>query len=147
MCGGERDEEEMKKTMRLSYQDEEDYPGQFDLWQGNCERSLRGKRGQEELSILRDALLEIPEKRLILGSLVDEEGEVCAVGAYARHKGLDLNAFDPEEDTDAVGVAGGMPRLVAWKVVEMNDLSFDHLTPEDRWKMMLEWVDSKLRHR
>src|SRR5271156_233502 len=106
-----------RKRMRLNYSEDEDFPGQFELWQGNCERSLRGKQGQVELRELRDALVSLPEKRLIFGSLQDEEGGVCAVGAYARHKGFDLSKFDPENETDAVGIEGGMPRLVAWKVV------------------------------
>lgn len=129
---------------RISYSDEEDYPGQFDLWQANCRRSLRGKQGQEELRALRDALLAMPDKRLIHGLLVDEEGAVCAVGAYAKHKGLDLQKFDPEDSTDEVGIEAGMPILVAWKVVEMNDMELDHLTPEQRYTKMLEWVERQL---
>ena len=66
--------------MRIGYSDEEDYPGQFDLWQANCMRSIRGKEGQEELAELKAALLDLPEKRLIHGSLTDEEGGVCATG-------------------------------------------------------------------
>jgi hypothetical protein len=93
---------------------------------------------------LRDALLALPDKRLIHGSLVDEEGDVCAIGAYARAKGLDLQKFDPEDETDQVGIVAGMPRMVAWKVVEMNDMEFDHLTPELRYTRMLEWVESQL---
>lgn len=130
--------------MRINYTDEEDYPGQFDLWQANCERSLRGKQGQEELRELRNALLALREKRLLLGTLEDEEGGVCAVGAYGKHKGIDLSKFDVDSDTDDVGIAGGMPPLVAWKVVEMNDLQFDHVTPEQRYEKMLAWVESKL---
>ncbi len=129
---------------RISYSEDEDYPGQFDLWQANCRRSLRGKQGQEELKHLRDALLAMPDKRLILGALEDEEGGVCAIGAYAKHKGLDLSKFDPEEDTDEVGIAGGMPSLVAWKVVSVNDHELDHLTPEDRYKGVLAWVEKLL---
>lgn len=129
---------------RISYSDEENYPGQFDLWQANCRRSLRGKQGQEELRVLRDALLALPDKRLIHGSLIDEEGEICAIGAYAKHKGLDLEKFDPEDSTDEVGIEAGMPSLVAWKVVEMNDMELSDLTPEQRYTKMLEWVDSQL---
>ena len=69
---------------------------------------------------------------------------MCAIGAYGKRKGLDLSRFDVDFDTDEVGIAGGMPALVAWKVVEMNDLQFDHLTPEQRYKKMLAWVESKL---
>jgi hypothetical protein len=129
---------------RISYSDDEDYPGQFELWQANCIRSLRGKHGQEELRVLRAALLTLPDKRLIHGLLIDEEGGVCAVGAYAKHKGLDLQEFDPEDSTDDVGIEAGMPALVAWKVVEMNDMEFDHLTPEKRYTKMLEWVERQL---
>ncbi len=130
--------------MRISYSEDENYPGQFGLWQANCIRSLKGKEGQAELMELRAALLAMPEKRLVHGSLEDEEGEVCAVGAYARHKGLDLSTFDPESDTDEVGVAAGMPRLVAWKVVQMNDFELYAETPEKRYEKMLKWVESQL---
>lgn len=130
--------------MRISYSEEENYPGQFDLWQANCERSMRGKRGQEELRELRESLLALPDKRLILGALEDEEGGVCAIGAYGKRKGLDLSKFEVDSDTDEVGIAGGMPPLVAWKVVEMNDLLLDHLTAEKRYEQMLSWVDSML---
>jgi hypothetical protein len=131
--------------MRISYSEDEDYPGQFELWQTNCERSLRGREGQAELMELHAALLALPDKRLIHGSLVDEDGEVCAVGAYAKHKGLDLQKFDPEYDTDEVGIEAGMPKLVAWKVVEMNDMELhSRFTPEERYTLMLAWVESKL---
>lgn len=132
---------------RISYSEDEYYPGQFDLFQANCRRSLHGKQGQEELLVLKEALLAMPDKRLIHGSLVDEGGEVCAIGAYAKHKRLDLEKFDPEEKTDAVGVEAGMPRLVAWKVVEMNDMEFRHLTPEARYIKTLEWIDTQLMHK
>ncbi len=132
---------------RISYSDEENYPGQFELWQANCRRSLQGRGGQEELRILRDALLAMPDKRLIHGSLADEDGGVCAIGAYAWHKGLDLQKFDPEDETDSVGIEAGMPSLVAWKVVEMNDIELDsHFTPEERYTKMLEWVNGQIKH-
>lgn len=130
--------------MRINYTEEEDFDGQFELWRANCERSLRGKKGQAELRVLRDALLALPEKRLLLGTLEDEVGDVCAIGAYGKYKGVDLQNFDEESDSDEVGISAGMPRLVAWKVVEMNDMEFDHATPEERYERMLAWVESKL---
>lgn len=42
---------------RISYSEDEDYPGEFELWQANCRRSLQSKAGQAELRALRDALL------------------------------------------------------------------------------------------
>lgn len=130
---------------RINYTDEEDFPGQSGLWLGNCERSLRGRQGQKELRELHAALLALPDKRLIHKRLEDEEGGVCAIGAYAKHKGVDLSKYDVDCYTDEVGVAGGMPRLVAWRVVEMNDMEFDRtVTPEQRYDGMLKWVEGKL---
>ena len=31
--------------MRAGYSEEESFPGEFDLWQRNCERSQRGRKG------------------------------------------------------------------------------------------------------
>lgn len=128
--------------MRINYTDDEDFGGQFELWQANCERSMRGKNGQRELRELRDALLSLPEKRLIYGALENANGEVCAIGAYGKRKGLDLSKFDPDE-SDEVGIKCGMPRLVAWKVVEVNDIELRRVTPEVRYERMLAWVDKK----
>lgn len=119
--------------MRINYSDEEEAPGQFALWQANCNRSLQGKKGQVALRELEAALLALPEKRLIADKMVDADGEVCAIGALAKHKGRDLLAephlgpddeFDGEGEMEEIGVELGMPRLVAWKVVCKNDVDF-----------------------
>ena len=155
--------------MRIGYSDDEERPGQFALWQANCDRSLKGKAGQRELRELEAALLALPKKRLIK-DLLCEGDDVCAVGAYAKYKGLDLDRFDPEDESDEVGVSAGMPSLVAWKVVEMNDLQLDtvwelaygpvnryeahyrggiplirDMTPEERYENMLAWVRKELK--
>ena len=158
--------------MRLNYSDEEDYPGQFNLWEANCRRSLQGKAGQRELRELEAALLALPEKRLIHGTLTNEEGGVCAIACYAKHKGIDLAKFDPEYESDTVGIVAGMPRLVAWKVVALNDVEFEGryayaegptreptypsyaphhgvwtffpYTPEERYERVLAWVREQL---
>jgi hypothetical protein len=154
---------------RINYSDEEDFPGQFNIWQANCRRSIRGKRGQAELRELEAALVALPSKRLIHGALEDNDGDVCAIAAYGRHKGIDLSKFDPEYNSDEVGIAGGMPRLVAWKVVELNDVELDtvwevahgpiqnghghykggialirDMTPEERYERVLTWVRAQL---
>lgn len=155
--------------MRIGYSDEEDYPGQFGLWQGNCQRSLKGKAGQAALRELKAALLALPSKRLIAENLVDAHGEVCAIGALAEFRGeiTDEMIGQGEYDMEEVGIQLGMPRLVAWKVVEMNDLQFNGtqllwaegpyrwpaeqpyyyvpVTPEERYERMLSWVQSQLK--
>lgn len=155
--------------MRINYTDEEERPGQFALWDANCRRSMRGRSGQRELRELEAALLALPEKRLIRGSLTDDEGGVCAIACYAKHKGLDLSKFDPEDESDEVGIAGGMPRLVAWAIVALNDVTLDtiwevahgpiqlghghykggiplirEMTPEERYERVLVWVRARL---
>lgn len=151
--------------MRLNWSDEEDRPGQFALWNANCRRSLNGRAGQQALRELEAALLALPEKRLIKDSLVDDDGGVCAIACYAKYKGVDPLKFDPEDESDEVGVVSGMPRLVAWKVVELNDIILDtvwdvaegpiqrgygtykggiplirDMTPEERYERILAWV-------
>lgn len=116
-------------------------------------------------------MLALPAKRLIHGRLRHGD-DVCAVGAYARHKGFDLSKFDPEDETDVVGVEAGMPRLVAWKVVALNDITLDtvwevadgplnrweatykggiplirDMTPEERYEKVLAWVRKHLSTR
>jgi hypothetical protein len=135
--------------MRISYSDEEDYPGQFGLWQGNCTRSIKSKAGQAALRELEQALLAMPEKRLIANELEDADGEVCAIGALAKYRGVTPKT-DPEE-MELVGVELGMPKLVAWKVVCLNDVEIDFYydrkeercvsyTPEERYERVLAQV-------
>lgn len=121
--------------MRLNYTEEEDFPGQFALWQGNCRRSMRSKAGQAALKRLEAALLAMPEKRLIRGKLVDSQQQVCALGALAKAEGKlpepdqREDHDDWDDDDDGVEEFGEsvlkFPRLVAWKVVEMNDIQCD----------------------
>jgi hypothetical protein len=155
--------------MRINYCDEEERPGQFALWDANCRRSIKGKTGQRELRELETALLALTEKRLIRDSLTDDGGGVCAIACYAKHKGVDISKFDPEDESDEVGIAAGMPSLVAWKVVALNDIVLDtvwevahgpierghgvykggiplirDMTPEERYVAVLKWVRSQL---
>lgn len=175
---------------RVDYCDDEEYPGQFNLWHANCLRSLRGRAGQASLRELEEALLALPNKRLVR-HVVACEGDVCAVGAVlavrrAKERGLDVAAAVDDlnrefgdrykqayDDTAERGEAVGMPRLVAWKVVALNDIEIDgtyaeaegplqqceawryqgHLrglsvwrefTPEERYAKVLAWVRAQL---
>jgi len=132
--------------MRLNYSEEENYPGQFELWQANCERSLKGRKGQTALRELETALLALSSKRLIAQELQNAEGDVCAIGALAKYRGREEKDFiaDPEYEMQEVGVELGMPRLVAWKVVEVNDLEYAHLSPEARYMRVTEWIQRQL---
>ena len=172
------------EVMRISYSDDEDFPGQFNIWQANCRRSLRGRKGQAALRRLEAALVAMPEKALRQGKLVAHDGSVCAIGALARAEGklpepepLQTDEFDDEYedegDTSEWATDNlGFPKLVAWKVVEQNDIQLDTkwirlegpvrtaweldhkwphnlyaivpLTPEERYDKMLAWVRAQL---
>lgn len=159
---------------RIGWSEDESFPGQFEIWQANCRRSLRGRKGQAALRELETALVALESKRLIAHALENEDGDVCAIGALVKAKGIAPKA-DPEWQMEDVGVECGLPRLVAWKVVELNDIHLDGryvvmegptrpterfryrgagggcgsifvpLTPEERYTRVLAWVRSELR--
>lgn len=138
--------------MRISYSEDEDYPGQFGLWQANCDRSIAGRAGQLALRELEAALLALPEKRLIAHEL-ERDGDVCAIGALVKYKGI-TPKNDPDGEMDLIGVECGIPRLAAWKLVELNDSILDTkwsdgklipLTPEERYQSVLDWVRKRLK--
>ena len=134
--------------MRINYSEDEDSPGQFGLWQANCRRSIKGKAGQAALRELEQALLTQPEKRLISDESQNAEGEVCAIGALAKYRGIEKTEADPE-DMEEVGIELGMPRLVARKVVCLNDVELgiyglNSVTPEERYERVLAWVRRQL---
>lgn len=105
------------------YHDDGDYDTMpAGLWDANLERALKGRRGQQVLRDLRDALAALPEPRLIegalctvgarrrmesgpsdwldhaaLGAKAQEQGEgVCAIGAYLWHRKVKAG-MDPDE--------------------------------------------------
>ena len=123
---------------RISYADDEEFGGQFELWQANCRRSLKGKRGQAALRELEAALVALPEKALIHGD-VEYGGQVCAVGAAIKARGLLDQVADDATDEVAVDLLG-WPRLVAWKIVEMNDEQLCHVSEVERYDRMLAYV-------
>lgn len=150
--------------MRINYSDDEQFMNQFELWQSNCERSLRGARGQIALLELEDALVAMKNRRLISGVLADDAGDVCALGSLAlavrtrsgerreavirdlaRYRDVDLE--DDREFVINIGRKYDVPWMMAWKLVEMNDCEFERLTPEGRYSAMLDWVRGKLKER
>lgn len=116
---------------RGGYDGDDDFPGQGELWWANYARALRGKRGRKALADLRDALLALPEKRLISGALstvhlrerlasepqgchpylldeitarIGSDGEgVCAIGAYVWHQRV-KSGMDAAEAFDSLPI-------------------------------------------
>jgi len=87
---------------RTTYGEDEDYPGQFDLWQANLARSFNGKAGRAALTDLRAALLALPRKRLIANRLA-ADGDVCTVGALLLVRGHTQEDLEARSGTCVCG--------------------------------------------
>lgn len=142
---------------RSGYSDESENVA---MWRGMVASATRGKRGQEFFRELLGALDAMPEKRLIADLLEDgPAGEVCAIGALGKARGIDMSGMDPE-DAGPVAAAFNIAECLAQEVVYMNDeyqrYSWDPYergkpqqrheeTPERRWIRMRKWVAEQIR--
>src|SRR6185312_7715642 len=123
------------------------------MWRGMVASATRGKRGQQFFRDLLAALDAMPEKRLITDALQAEDGEVCAIGALGRARGVDMSGIDPE-CPEQVAPVFNIAECLAQEVVYMNDEYFDrtvenhayrNYTPEGRWQKMRAWVAKQIR--
>jgi hypothetical protein len=111
-------------------------------WRGQVASAIRGKRGQDFLRELIDALDALPEKKLVAEHLQDGPN-VCAIGSVGIRRGVDLTKLDPEDPegiADAFGIAHQLVREIEW----MNDEAWYDEKPEHRWKRMREWAVASL---
>lgn len=118
---------------------------QMALWRGQVASATRGKRGQRLFRDLLAALDAMPAKRLIAHELVTPGGEVCALGALGKVRGINLDDIDAEDPTE-VAEAFNVAEQLAREVVYYNDEVWDHdISPEERWKRMRAWVASQVK--
>jgi len=112
-------------------------------WRGAVASSIRGKRGQAFLKELLAALDAMPEKKLIAWEL-EKAGEVCALGAVGKCRGVDMSALDPEDYgrvADTFGIASPLAQEIVWE----NDEAGPHReTPEHRFSRVRAWVASRI---
>lgn len=144
------------------------FDNEWELWQANFDRHVNGVKGQQALRDLRDALLALPDRKLISGRLADEHGCVCTVGALALHRRVlqgerpedvlehlaamipqdlvDYDSWECEERTARVGESIGLKRMMAVALAGKNDDWYaDDKTPEQRFERVLRWVESKIK--
>lgn len=124
--------------------------GQQELarWRGAVESAIRGKRGQRLLREMRDALEQLPERRLISGELEASDGSgcVCALGAVGRVRGIDMRHLDPENRYQIAAYFDIAEALAAEVVYENDEGSrFWNETPEARWGRMHAWVVENIK--
>jgi hypothetical protein len=124
------------------------------MWRGMVASATRGKRGQKLFRDLLAALDAMPEKRLIVHHL-EANGEVCALGACGKYRGIDMSDIDADEPVEVAG-AFDIAECLAQEVVYMNDEYYDRTltddkkgyrdyTPEERWQKMRDWVVKQIR--
>ncbi|ODP31553.1 hypothetical protein [Pandoraea sp. ISTKB] len=144
------------------------------LYRGRVASAIRGKRGQQALRELADALDAMPEKVLAADSLINVDGEFCTLGVLGNARGLNMTPLDPE-DPDAVAKAFNIAPAMAREIVYENDESLypwdwvevevcgplrrcdrrmitvrvdidPELLARARWQHMRKWVTDNLRH-
>ena len=116
-------------------------------WRGAVERAILGKRGQKLLRDLRAALDAMPVKRLIVGAL-EQDGEVCALGAVGVARGLNMTTLNPVDD-ETIALAFDIAPALAKEIAFVNDDDFAYSTygeetPEQRWRRVRKWVDRQI---
>ena len=150
---------------RSGYTDDESYDGQFAMWRGQVNSAIRGKRGKRLLSDLLAALDAMPEKRLIAQHICDTDGDVCALGALGKYRGVDLASFEKQIDADGYCddpdfLSEGLAKTfdaahqLIREIQYYNDEWFEFkyvdnkrvdCTPEDRWQKMRDWIAAKVK--
>jgi len=114
-------------------------------WRGAVASAIRGARGQAFLREMLAAMDALPKKRLIHGELVSPAGEVCAIGAVCRARGLDVSRVDIE-DTEAVARAVGIAGAMAAEIMFINDEDwYSRQSPEDCFATVRTWVVEHLK--
>lgn len=126
---------------RSGYSEDGDNPG---LWRGAVERAITGRRGQAFLREMAAALDAMPVKELITEAVVKDSEHVCAIGAVALARKIDISGLDID-DGDAVGRVFGIARALACEIAFENDEQWaPHETPASRWLRMRQWVREHL---
>ena len=120
--------------------DTEECPVWF--WAQAVKRAIHGKRGQSFLREMIEALDAMPKKRLIKDE-IEEDGNVCALGAVARKRALDLMKLNELGNRD-VAHEFGISFALTCEITYLNDEEFWRATPEQRWQKMREWAIKNL---
>lgn len=109
--------------------DEEYYWLAVGRWEGNLRRAINGRKGQRALRELREALLALPERRLIAGELATPEGEVCTVGALVAYRRARKSGLSIEEAAKAVALDDPEPWEGYERDPETGDYTVDVTPP------------------
>src|ERR1700742_2973797 len=124
---------------RSGYTDDCDSDWERIKWRGQVASAIRGKRGQAFLKELIEALDAMPEKRLIAEDLINQDNNVCALGAVGVKRNVELKKLDPYDHGYLAEIFGVAPQLVQ-EIEWVNDEQLWKTTPEQRWQAVREWA-------
>ncbi|WJN61310.1 hypothetical protein [Pseudomonas sp. SO81] len=118
-------------------------------WRGAVNSAIKGKRGQQALREIRDALDAMPVKELAAESLVTADGQFCTLGALGAARGMPLDTLipdDPEGVAEKFGIATAMVREIVYENDECGPWQPypEKESPAARWKRMRNWVDQHI---
>lgn len=117
----------------------------MNCWRGAVRSAIRGERGQAFLREMLAALDTLPEKRLIHGALVRDDGAVCAIGSVFKARGTDVKAVDPYDYSTVAGKAGVAEALAREIEHENDEGTWRDETPEARFERMQRWVEKQIK--
>jgi hypothetical protein len=137
-----------------TFDTEGDSPMPEALWWQAIERAINGPRGQAAVAALEVALFALPRHRLIEEDISDGR-DVCALGALAYKRQREHHPNErPQEIIEGLGRSYGdqgslgiwecgislnLRDTVAWLFSYVNDDLAAGLTPEERWKFVMQW--------
>jgi hypothetical protein len=108
-------------------------------WRGAVKSAIRGKRGQAFFKEMLAALDALPEKKLVAQEL-EEDGQVCALGAVGLARKIDMSEIDAH-DPSTVASVFDVNEKIASEVAWMNDDAGPCTeSPEKRFERMRAWV-------
>lgn len=136
---------------RSGYSEEIEDQGSLNLYRASVDRALCGKRGQAFLREMLVALDAMPVKELVAEEIVRDEAHVCALGAVALARKIDVSAMDVY-DQDKIGQLFGIARSMAAEIAYENDEcgrryrggTYRDDTPQERWERMRAWVAEQI---
>lgn len=111
---------------RSGYTDDCDDQWGLIRWRGAVNSAINGKRGQQLLRELAEAMDAMPVKELVANEF-HADGQFCALGVVGAARGIDLSKFDPDDFDVRVDVAKalGIAEALAAEVMYLNDDDYD----------------------
>lgn len=93
----------------------------------------------------REVTVDEYRERIVERDTQAREGDVCALGAVGRMRGIDMSGLDPD-DSESVAAAFNIADPLAREIVWVNDEGGPaRETPEHRWQRVRQWVANQIK--